>query len=469
MLQLKLKQVEEGIAFGGKKIKKARSQGKKIQITVEKEYSRLLGNIAWAYMQKKDFKSAEEHYRKALSFESDKNKQCNLAVCLMHMNKLAEAKFLLQAMKVSSDNANMDESHHAKSYERATQMLAELESQRVLNPIKETARENESGIARGVADGHLNKMKPCPLPFSDKKMNNGGFTEIPYEKRADFDWRTSHYKLNMGQKEAYSACKRAYESPFCNRNIPKVPLTQPLGYLRSRDQRTGWLTENSRASSCRRLSFESSTGSSFSADWIKIEENSNNRSSGQGYEFIGAVHTRPSDEENLNPGVWKETRETYTREHKKSWADIVEEDDFLQKYSGHPHQESLYCFQTQGSFSVGSMNQEGFNDENLDSNIILETPKPFNQAENLSQKIELIDLGSGYFSQPEKTTFSMKPVRRSLCFDQNHNNLPLSMEYLNFEGQGVVLPEEDSSPPKSVSRRNRLQVFKDITACSLKT
>lgn len=41
LLELKLKSVEEGIAFGGKKTKIARSQGKKVQITIEKEYSRL--------------------------------------------------------------------------------------------------------------------------------------------------------------------------------------------------------------------------------------------------------------------------------------------------------------------------------------------------------------------------------------------------------------------------------------------
>ncbi|EPS60432.1 hypothetical protein M569_14371, partial [Genlisea aurea] len=132
MLQVKLKRVEDGIAFGGKRTKTARSQGKRVIITVEKEYSRLLGNLAWAYMQRKDFKSAEEHYRKALTYEIDKNKQCNLAMCLIQMNRLAEAKFLLQVVKGdgSSQNSNsppMDESH-VKSYERACEMLAELES-----------------------------------------------------------------------------------------------------------------------------------------------------------------------------------------------------------------------------------------------------------------------------------------------------------------------------------------------------
>lgn len=42
MLQVKLNHIEEGIGFGGKRTKVARSQGKKIQITIEQEYSRLL-------------------------------------------------------------------------------------------------------------------------------------------------------------------------------------------------------------------------------------------------------------------------------------------------------------------------------------------------------------------------------------------------------------------------------------------
>lgn len=44
LLQHKLKQVEEGMAFSGKKTKMARSQGKKIQITVQKEYSRFVSS-----------------------------------------------------------------------------------------------------------------------------------------------------------------------------------------------------------------------------------------------------------------------------------------------------------------------------------------------------------------------------------------------------------------------------------------
>ncbi|KAL6959408.1 hypothetical protein U1Q18_039560 [Sarracenia purpurea var. burkii] len=127
VLQHKLKNIEEGKAVSGEKVKSARSQGRKFQITIAQEYSRLLGNLAWAYMQQNNFKSAEEFYRKALSIEQDKNKQCNLAICLMHMNRVKEAKLLLQSIQVSPIDARSNDTY-VKSFELATQMLTDFES-----------------------------------------------------------------------------------------------------------------------------------------------------------------------------------------------------------------------------------------------------------------------------------------------------------------------------------------------------
>ncbi|XP_050290681.1 protein SULFUR DEFICIENCY-INDUCED 1-like [Quercus robur] len=53
MLQLKLKHIDEVIAFSGRRAKTARSQGKKVQIIVKQEISRIPGNLAWAYLQQK--------------------------------------------------------------------------------------------------------------------------------------------------------------------------------------------------------------------------------------------------------------------------------------------------------------------------------------------------------------------------------------------------------------------------------
>ncbi|KAK9267587.1 hypothetical protein L1049_010015 [Liquidambar formosana] len=169
MLQLKLKHIEEGIAFGGKRTKIARSQGKKIQITIEQERSRILGNLAWAYLQQNNYKTAEELYRKAIFLDPDKNKKCNLAFCLMHMNRLTEAKFLLQAVKASSKDGQMDESY-AKSYERAFQMLTELESQAVLSPpVKE---ENPDEIRRSFTSSGNRSSKELTT------STNGGWDNI---------------------------------------------------------------------------------------------------------------------------------------------------------------------------------------------------------------------------------------------------------------------------------------------------
>ncbi|KAE8655307.1 Protein POLLENLESS 3 [Hibiscus syriacus] len=136
ILQTKLRNIEEGTVFGGKKTKIARSQGKKIQITIEQEKSRILGNLAWAYLQQHNYGIAEQHYIKALSLEPDKNKQCNLAICLMHMNRIGEAKSLLQDVKASAGTEEMDESY-SKSYERAIEMLMQVESQSNLEPVVE--------------------------------------------------------------------------------------------------------------------------------------------------------------------------------------------------------------------------------------------------------------------------------------------------------------------------------------------
>ncbi|KAH6793133.1 Tetratricopeptide repeat superfamily protein [Perilla frutescens var. hirtella] len=522
LLQHKLKQVEEGMAFAGRKTKMARSQGKKIQITVQKEYSRLLGNLAWAYMQQNDFKSAEEYYRKALSFEPDKNKQCNLAVCLMHMNKLTEAKFLLQA--ISSGNGAVDDSY-AKSYERASEILAEFESQHVHKPIKQMEQNNESGMARGFVHGHLNKTKSfggqwgsskfcsqkhsdggnamllSPLP-SSTKMNSGAFTDFAYEKRADFDWRTNHYEPNVSREGVHSSIKRAS-------NIPKVPLTQPRRCLRSGDHRKAGLVEHAHGSYSRKLSFESSTSSdtvhSFASQTVnyysydapdempkilpQFLEKKMFPSIGRDNRRILSVKPLEDSEEGMkslsydckNCGAEESAFSADSRkveeisdknfqagcgrcEHKKSWADMVEEDevefgnwknDYPMVSLGYPSQKSSFS----DEFSAASMNEEGFDDENVDSNIIPETPKLHDLAEKASRDMGSIDLGSGYLTQPDKKAIN-QPIRRSLCFDQNH--IPLTTKVLNFEGKAGGMSDELSSSSTPINRR-RLQVFQDIT------
>ncbi|XP_024520174.1 protein POLLENLESS 3-LIKE 1 isoform X2 [Selaginella moellendorffii] len=127
LLKHKLQLIYAGLAFNGKRTKTARSQGKKFQVSIEQEATRLLGNLGWAYMQQSDFIAAEAVYRKALSMEPDNNKMCNLGICLMKQGRVDEAKVLLKSVMPASSDARWGADSHLKSYERAQEMLAEME------------------------------------------------------------------------------------------------------------------------------------------------------------------------------------------------------------------------------------------------------------------------------------------------------------------------------------------------------
>ncbi|CAL9158593.1 unnamed protein product [Musa hybrid cultivar] len=131
LLNFKLKMIDEGLAFGGRRTKLTRSKGKKFHVSLDHEKSRLLGNLAWAYMQSENYETAETLYWKALAIERDYNKQCNLAICLMKTRRLEEARSILQVVKRAS--SNICDQFFIKSFKQASQMLKEIEPQENLN------------------------------------------------------------------------------------------------------------------------------------------------------------------------------------------------------------------------------------------------------------------------------------------------------------------------------------------------
>ncbi|XAR58004.1 hypothetical protein NMG60_11026330 [Bertholletia excelsa] len=130
LLKHKLFLIQQGMAFNGKRTKTARSQGRKFQVSVEQEATRLLGNLGWALMQQNNYIEAEEAYRRALLIAPDNNKMCNLGICLMKQGRIREAKDTLRQVKPPAvvDGPRGTDSHH-KAYERAQQMLRDLESE----------------------------------------------------------------------------------------------------------------------------------------------------------------------------------------------------------------------------------------------------------------------------------------------------------------------------------------------------
>ena len=131
LLKHKLFLIQQGLAFNGKHTKTARSEGKKFQFFMEKEATRLLGNLGWALTPQNNYTEAEEAYRRALSIAPDNNKMCNLGICLMKQGRIGEAKETLYWVKPAVMDGSRGLDSHLKIYERAQQMLKNLGSEMI--------------------------------------------------------------------------------------------------------------------------------------------------------------------------------------------------------------------------------------------------------------------------------------------------------------------------------------------------
>ncbi|XP_057443419.1 protein SULFUR DEFICIENCY-INDUCED 2-like [Lotus japonicus] len=122
LLKKNLKLIYEGEAFNGKLTKTARSHGKKFQVSIKQETSRLLGNLGWAYMQKLNYVMAEAVYRKAQMIDPDCNKACNLGHCLIKQARYEEAQSIIEEVL----RGNYPGSDDSKSKKRAQDLLTEI-------------------------------------------------------------------------------------------------------------------------------------------------------------------------------------------------------------------------------------------------------------------------------------------------------------------------------------------------------
>ncbi|CAB4261975.1 unnamed protein product [Prunus armeniaca] len=123
LLKQKLWMIYQGEAFNGKLTKTARSHGRKFQVTIKKETSRILGNLGWAYMQQGNHVAAEVVYRKAQIIDPDANKACNLCLCLIKQTRYVEAQAVLDDVLQGA----LSGSDEPKSKIRAKELLQELE------------------------------------------------------------------------------------------------------------------------------------------------------------------------------------------------------------------------------------------------------------------------------------------------------------------------------------------------------
>ncbi|KAI3411579.1 TPR_REGION domain-containing protein [Psidium guajava] len=521
MLQHKLRLIEEGKGFNASRTKTARSQGKKIQVTSEQERSRIIGNLAWAHLQLSKYEIAEGLYREALSLEPDKNKQCNLAICLMHLNKIAEAKAVLDAVRGSCSVRDMDDSY-VKSFDRALQMLNEIELL--------SARQNEGDrkeIRRPFTSLECKNSRESTC-FTERVINHGARSLAPTtiaSGHGEETWILNGRNGVLSRGEAWSSSQVI----FCDNCREVSHFGTPLRYvsrgnLHAKENcigtnKVGWSSSSksiyaSPASVKRNIEFSPGesrrhTCRSLYASPASCRESESKSkattSTGQ-TEIMGncsvAIAKPKNYDENMihsiaidasSKGDAAKLVKTSTNDvkdsggksfwvdkHKKSWADMAEEEEqdltdppvHLRDKS--PRKPSPFQTPTRSTCSANHGDEGGFNDENLDINIAGQSPRErWTLGENLSQILTFSNLDCGFKSQTvdiSSRTSGRSAVRRSLNFNQIQKQELDSVILLEskkaddgfLRGNNWV---SDAVPVKKVGqpRRKRLQVFQDIT------
>ncbi|MBA0675031.1 hypothetical protein Goari_016597 [Gossypium aridum] len=122
LFKRKLRLIYRGEIFNGKPTKTARSHGKKFQVSVQQETSRLLGNLGWAYMQKSNYLTAEVVYRKAQMIDPDANKACSLGICLIKQGRYYDARLVLEEIS----QRKIPGSEEIRARNRAAELLMEI-------------------------------------------------------------------------------------------------------------------------------------------------------------------------------------------------------------------------------------------------------------------------------------------------------------------------------------------------------
>jgi len=375
-----------------------------------------------------------------LSFEVDRNKQCNLAICLIHMNKIKEAKFLLQAVRTATKNRKMDDSF-AKSFERASQMLIEIETsssqnaafsmttqcppQSFENSIRmssdsvQSRSENRSEISEGDAPHARRRLYQSPDP-SRRDLS----VPCTKPKRCSWGFNNGHRREAWG--DANSDYKPTFGTPPNDKHVTRMLNSRENGFSSPANGNGKAATLEDPAILKHEATKVTSSDSLHTLNTESATEFTEKEKSAADDSSYGSILSE--SHVTVVNGV-NEFASGKRKPEKKSWADIVEEEqneenDFFSGFTNFDDKNGA----------------EVFNDENEDSNIIYPSPWPQNQPDEWSsKKLESLDKKDGHYAS-ESAILSRNPTaRRSLCFN----------------------PELIGE--KRLTRRSRLQVFQDIT------
>ncbi|KAL8135190.1 uncharacterized protein LOC141720854 [Apium graveolens] len=423
VLQAKIKHIEKGLLLGGRRVKTARYHGKRSQITIEHEYSRLLGNLAWVYLQQNKYTLAEELYRKALSLEQDKNKQFNLAICLMYTNRMTEAKFLLESAR-SSENGLM-EATHVKSFERASQILVELES----NSCEETRKPFSSFIRRDT-EGNVSRDQNSGFVVSRKleDSNNQESFEMDDRKRVFCSWNESI--VSSSHIESPKSASLGPEIGSQSSHITSFAGKLNRSYVKKYTKRTGSVSkwnDNQEMVAGGGIVYDGYTMGYDSSNPVggspRVPFTQPRKGSSYSFDNAGGCSRKLSfadvGEQRANSGLGQasgvdkcDNHRKNDQEHQSQCRPIKGDKEVFKHFPLELSNKGWVNMRPGGDLLLP---KDEYFDENTNCNIFSGSLVPLNQTESLGQKMESLALEEGYAYQASNADNSTnQEVRRAV-------------------------------------------------------
>lgn len=219
-------------------------------------------------MQQNNYIEAEDAYRRALSIAPDNNKMCNLGICLMKQGRINEAKETLCRVKPAVTDGPRGSDSHLKAYERAQQMLKDLESDMMnkggdrieQSRLFEAFLGSSSIWQPQPCKDHTNSFKTTQDEFADENINF--VNKIPNHTAPQYNKSSRQVamfgnSLNVAAPPYYASSKSSFkEPPMLREPIIETQFSETLKRTRSANAAGNMVVGVPENNKTRRLSSE---------------------------------------------------------------------------------------------------------------------------------------------------------------------------------------------------------------------
>jgi hypothetical protein len=183
-------------------------------------------------MQQNNYIEAEDAYRRALATAPDNNKMCNLGICLMKQGRIGEAKETLRRVKPAVADGPRGVDSHLKAYERAQQMLKDLESEMM-------SKGGDRVEQRRLFDAFLGSSsiwqpQPCKdhLQATSTKSHHDDFANENVDSNIVSNQNQMLFPQQNSVKQfaPFGNLWNVDAPPFYSSKLVKEPIKESIGY-----------------------------------------------------------------------------------------------------------------------------------------------------------------------------------------------------------------------------------------------